>query len=386
MFLVWIKSKRTQRSKTNSKKMKKLTTTIALVSLMLSASAWAKVPADTVVIELDNNSKIVIYTKDKAELKDLENLDINKMIRDLNRSLEDNNSNYLELSDDGDKYRKDTTYVYRDGDQTARIRIGKIELEVDDMDWSDPDDWEDLEDRFDDRDDFKEYSYIDHKVDRTDNNFNFDLGSNNWLEGDYQFPQDNNEPYAVKPWGSWYIGLSSINKTWIGGPLFLEWGFGVNFYNWKLEDPNYQIIKGADQVEFLPITADINPEKSKLTASYVNFQLLPMFDFAQGRKKVKAYEKGGVRFKRYRKDGIRLGAGGYAGYRIGSRSKLVYTEDGNKEKDVDKNTFYLNSFRYGIRAQLGWKDVDFFASYDLNEVFASGKGPKLNAITFGIIL
>ena len=365
--------------------MKKLTT-LMIIGWVACGKLFANDPADTVVIQLNNNSKIVIYTKDKAELKDLEDFDINKMIKDLNRSLEGNQTNYLELSDDGDKYRKDTSFIYRDGDQTAKIRLGGIELEVDDMDWSDPKDWEDLEDRWDREDDFRQYSYIDNDVDRTDHNFNIDLGTNNWLEGNYQFPQDNNQPYSVRPWGSWYVGLNSINKTWVGGPLFLEWGFGMSFYNWKLEDPNYQIMKGANDVQFLPVSADINPEKSKLSASYINFQMLPMFDFAQGRKKVKAYERGSMRIKRYRDDGIRIGGGGYVGYRIGSRSKLVYMDNGDKEKDVVKNTFYLNNVRYGIRAQLGWRDVDFFASYDLNEVFATGKGPKLNAVTFGIIL
>jgi hypothetical protein len=372
--------------------MKKLFTTTLIATLLISSQSLYATQgnndSDTVIIQLENNSRIVIYTKDKADLKDLESFDINEMIRDLNRSIEGQDTNYLELSDDGDKYKRDKSYIYEDGKQSAKVRIGGMQLEVDDMDWSDPDDWEDLEDRWDREDDFRQYSYIDNNIDRTDNNFNIDLGTNNWLEGDYQFPQDNNRDYSVKPWGSWYVGLNSINKTWIGGPLFLEWGFGVSFYNWKMENPNYQVLKGMDSVTFeLPDpTTDINPEKSKLTASYINFQMVPMFDFAQGRKKVKAYEKGGVRFSRSRRDGIRFGAGGYAGYRIGSRSKFVYNENGDSEKDIDKDNFYLNNLRYGVRAQFGFRDIDFFASYDLNEVFVNGRGPKLNAVTFGIIL
>ncbi|MFT4787113.1 MAG: hypothetical protein ACI9I8_002247 [Cellvibrionaceae bacterium] len=35
---------------------------------------------------------------------------------------------------------------------------------------------------------------------------------------------------------------------------------------------------------------------------------------------------------------------------------------------------------------MGWRDIDFFATYDLNEVFSNNRGPKLNAVTFGIIL
>ena len=257
------------------------------------------------------------------------------------------------------------------------------------MDWSDPDDWDDLGDRIEDMADhgnYRKYSYIDREVDRTDNNFNIDLGTNNWLKSNYRFPQDDHEMYSIRPWGSWYVGLNSINKTWVGGPLFLEWGFGLSFYNWKWEDPSNHIVKTAESVTWEPVSADINPQKGKLTASYVNFQLLPMFDFGQGRRKVNTYESRGMRVKRYRKDGIRIGAGGYVGYRISSRSKLVYNQEGNKEKDVLRNTFFLNNVRYGLRGQIGWRDIDFFASYDLNEVFATNKGPQLNAITFGIIL
>ena len=110
-----------------------------------------------------------------------------------------------------------------------------------------------------------------------------------------------------------------------------------------------------------------------------------MFDFAQGRRKVDAIERGAFRFKRSKKQGFRFGVGGYAGYRLGSRSKFVFKDGGNKEKDINRNNFYLSNFRYGIRAQMGYKGVDFFANYDLNKVFAQDKGPDLNAISFGII-
>ena len=44
-------------------------------------------PKDTVVIELENGSKIMIYTKNRVELEELQAYNVNEMIRDLNRSL-----------------------------------------------------------------------------------------------------------------------------------------------------------------------------------------------------------------------------------------------------------------------------------------------------------
>ncbi len=366
--------------------MKKLTATIILLSFFTIPVVFAmsENDSDTVVITLENNNKIVIYTRNKSDLREIEKYDINKMIRDLNRKVNRTSADYLELDDDeGDSYIRDTTIIYQDGDKYARIKLGDIEFGVD---TEDIDNWDDFEDEWRRDDDFRSYSYIDRNVDRTDNTFNFELGTNNWLIDGTDFPNETNEPFSVRPWGSWYVGLSNINKTWVGGPLFVEWGFGVSWYNWKFEDDAVQALEGADSVEFITQFApDINPEKSKLSATYLNFSVVPIFDLAQGRRKVNALERGSFRVKRSRKQGLRFGVGGYAGYRLGSRSKFVYKDAGNKEKDINRDNFYLTNFRYGIRAQMGYKGVDFFANYDLNEVFAQGKGPKLNAISFGII-
>lgn len=34
--------------------------------------------------------------------------------------------------------------------------------------------------------------------------------------------------------------------------------------------------------------------------------------------------------------------------------------------------------------QIGVRSADFFINYDMNELFATGKGPKLNAFSFGV--
>lgn len=357
---------------------------LCLLSTMPAISEAKEDPKDTVIIELENEARIIIYTKNKVQLKEIEKYDINEMIRDLNKAISKEDIEYIELEDkDGKKYTNDTTIYYDDGDKTARIRLGGLELE---MDTDEIDDWDDLEDEFERREDFKKYSYVDRKVDRTRSMFNIELGTSNWLENGNEFPNESGLPYSVRPWGSWYVGLNAIKRTWVGGPLFLDWGFGVTWYNWKLEDENFIIQEGDDQIEFIENTdPDVNPIKSKLTASYVNFNLVPMFDFAKGSRYVKTYERGSFRFKSHKKRGVRFGVGGYVGYRIASHSKFVYTDGGGREKDKDRGNYYLTNLRYGVRAQFGWKGVDLFANYDLNETFANNNGPDLNAISFGII-
>jgi len=367
--------------------MKKILTTLAMLVILVHANATTstKKSEDTVVIELNNKSKIIVYTADRTALKDLEQYDLNKMIKDLNTALRSSKIEKIEIQDqNGKKYLKDTTIIFGEGSSAkTKIKIGNMELLVD------ADDWEDLEDEFDDDLPVKRYQYEEESVDRTKHHFNVDVGLNNWIENG-KFPDENNEPYAVKPWGSWYIGLNSVNKTWLTGPLFLEWGGGVSWYNWKMQDASQKITKGNNNIEFSPDLSGNSNLKSRLTAPYINVTMVPMLDFSKGRRKVKNLERGSVKFRSYKKQGIRFGVGGYAGYRVGGNTKFVYEENGKKQKDKNSGSYYLTNFRYGIRAQVGFKGLDIFAQYDLNNVFAPGHGPAgspgLNAMTFGITL
>lgn len=357
---------------------------IMLMALLLPALAFSseKTKQDTVIIELNKNSKIVIITKSRGDLASLENYDINQMIRDLNEQLTDSVS-YMEIND-GKAYVNEDEIEMKDwkiNDNEVRIKLGGVEVDVDPYevdDW-DEDDWTDR----------KKVTYDADRVDRTSHHFNIDIGINNWLE-DGAFPDGNNAPYSVKPFGSWYVALNSMNRTWVGGPLFLEWGLGVSWYNWKLQDADFAIEEATEGIEFRPLDPITQSGlKSKLTATYINAQVVPMFDFSRGRRKVTSIESSGVRIKKYSRKGFRFGLGGYAGYRLGSHTKLIFKDNGDKERDKEKDNFFLENFRYGLRAQVGWKGMELFGMYDLNTVFASGRGPggaDLNAITFGITL
>lgn len=214
----------------------------------------------------------------------------------------------------------------------------------------------------------------------THHNLSLDLGMNNWLEkGD--FPNDNNELYSVRPWGSWYVAINSLYDTHVAGPLHLEWGMGISWYNFKFENEGVRLSENNNMVVFTEVPSDIDTKKSKLTASFINASFVPVLKF--GNNKNYRHHHHGNWHAFQNEGGFRIGAGGYAGYKVASYTKTV-VDDGNKDKDHDG--FYLNNFRYGIRVQMGFRSVDFFANYDLNEVFVTNKGPELNAFSFGIIL
>ncbi len=216
----------------------------------------------------------------------------------------------------------------------------------------------------------------------THNDFMIDLGMNNYLENGKSV--DSNSPWAVKPWGSWYIALKSINDTHIDGKLHLHWGGDVSWYTFKFEDPSVRLEMGENEVIFN--TEDIpDAHKSKLNASFLNVSAVPMLHFG---RKHSHHSWGNDEFEigMGRSGGFRIGLGAYAGYRLGSKAKYVIKEGGDKEKDKDHENFYLNDWRYGVRFQAGFRGLDVFINYDLNELFKEGKGPELNAISFGVVL
>ncbi len=206
--------------------------------------------------------------------------------------------------------------------------------------------------------------------------FNVDLGLNNFMsEG--KFPTG--ELYEVRPWGSWYLALNSVQRLRLGGKFYTEWGLGLSWYTFKFQNDNVLVSKDENGIIFTEdITPSRNYRKSKITASYIQASFVPVLDLGGYGRKTRLWDGDGSRF--------RIGVGPYAAYRIGSHSKVVYSEGSGREKDKERDSFYMENFRYGIRLQIGIRSTDFFFNYDLNNLFSDKpNNPKLNAFSFGII-
>ena len=324
---------------------------IAAIAL-LSITAIAQEKRDTVIVELAKTSRVIFTIQDRKDLEVLKNYNYNELFKNILTKLENNDTTAL---------AQDSTRKEGDSEEVYWTREG------DDRNHNDDDD---------DNDDNNGDWHVHHgrRWGRTWQSFNFDLGTNNYLQ-DGDFPSGNSN-YAVRPWGSWYVGMSSIQRSRLGKKFFLEWGLGVSWYNFKFQEDNILIQKTDDGVQFVQDTRDVDFIKSKLTASYVTASLIPVIDFGDNSRKSRVWENDGESF--------RIGLGPYIGYRISSHSKLVYKDDG-REKEKDRDSFYLNNFRYGARLQIGYRSTDLFFNYDINELFEEGKGPKLNAFSFGVI-
>jgi hypothetical protein len=350
-------------------------------SLQANSSYNNKINKDTIVIDFGNSSRILIYVSSQKDFEILKLYDLNKMLRDLNVALDSTNKEIqvIKIEDHSGRYIKDsvmilnteqyqtyqdTTEMGRDTAEVVTINIGRISVKI--------------------RENKKTEIDIQKRnlSRRTRHSFNFDLGMNNYLSNG-RFPDEDDALYTVRPFGSWYVGLNSIRKTNVTGPLFFEWGLGINWYNFKFQDSRARFLKQDNRVLFFEDVAAIDPIRSKLTTSYINLTFVPLLDFSYNRNNFRDFSQ-----DNYQSKSFRIGLGGYAGYRVGGKSKYVFTEEGSgsKRKIKERDNFYLSNWRYGLRFQIGYRGLDLYANYDLNELFLPNRGPQLNAFSFGIIL
>ncbi|MDF2157205.1 hypothetical protein [Algoriphagus sp. CAU 1675] len=175
----------------------------------------------------------------------------------------------------------------------------------------------------------------------------------------------------IKPWGSWNVGINWQGILKPSKNFHLKTALGVSWYNFKFEDPNIQAVKTPDGLEFIDYNLidqeGFDPIKSKISSSFANLSIVPTLLTNDGN--------------------FRLGIGAYAGLRLGGRGKFVYEDaEGDKQRIFEKSNMYFNNYRYGTRLEIGIGDANLFFNYDLNELFHSGKGPEVNAISFGLII
>lgn len=333
---------------------------IPLLAILITISTQAQENhADTIIVPLAESSKIVFTVQNRNDLEVLKHYNFQKLFEDI-----------LDKLAATDRMQKDSSSTPAEivEEQNTMVEIEVYDDKNDEGAYSD-------EDEFDGGDNDKWVRSRRGKVGQTWQSYNIDLGTNNYLHVD-QFP-DGNEAYAVRPWGSWYIAGNSVQRTKLGRNLFVEWGLGVSWYNFKFQEDNTQVQKDELGVHFAADSRNVEFIKSKLSATFINASLVPVLDFGEHSRKPRMWDGRG--------DGFRFGIGPYVGYRIASKTKLVYEENGDREKEKDRDNFYVNNLRYGFRVQIGVRSTDLFINYDMNELFATDKGPKLNAISFGLV-
>lgn len=180
--------------------------------------------------------------------------------------------------------------------------------------------------------------------------------------------------FTLKPTGSRFVGIEVARSIRLGSGnksrFNLGYGLQFDWYNFMF-DHNRIVQKGQNGVIFQPIIDSNGGEtvlsKNKMTVSYLTLPIMPHWTYS----KESAVQMFGI--------------GGYVSYRIDSYTKAIEDKSGNLHKTT--SNLFINQIRYGVRAEFALKHFpDLFFSYDLSPLFEKGKGPEVQAFSFGLRL
>ncbi|MBU2922831.1 hypothetical protein KO504_15895 [Winogradskyella psychrotolerans] len=192
---------------------------------------------------------------------------------------------------------------------------------------------------------------------RTSTDIVFAFGFNNALI-DGQDLEDS--PYKLG--GSGFIELGYAWKTRIfDNTNFwrLKYGFSLQWNKLKIKDNNYLVNTDGDiSLQEYPIDAD----KIKFRTTNLVF---PMHIEFGPSKKIEKEDY--FRYSTHKK--LKIGLGGYAGLNLGNMQKIKYKEDGEREKEKQRDQFEVSEFIYGLSGYVALGDVALYVKYDLNPLF-----------------
>jgi hypothetical protein len=154
--------------------------------------------------------------------------------------------------------------------------------------------------------------------------------------------------------------------------VMLTTGIGLTFNNYRfrsdktlLADTNL-VVAAYDYKETGELIAY---NKNKLAVSYITVPVLLQFN-THSRLKKSFHVAAGLTFS----------------YKYGSHLKLVYDDNGDKQKTKRKDEFNIEPFRYDATVRIGFRNYTLFGSYAMSELFKNGRGPTLHPFTAGIQL
>jgi len=145
-------------------------------------------------------------------------------------------------------------------------------------------------------------------------------------------------------------------------------GLGWTINNYRFDSQNV-LIRNDEGITSYRV-ADRNVEKNKLVTSYLTVPVL-----LELQRPARSGEKD-----------FFISAGVYGGFRLGSHTKVVYSENGNREKEKGRDDYNINTFKYGVMAKAGYKWLNLFAKCDLTPLIESGRGPEVYPWTVGVTL
>lgn len=208
-----------------------------------------------------------------------------------------------------------------------------------------------------------------------------DVGLCSWISmpGGHAQPQGAYDFMETSIPRSWRIGLNvweakfRLNRK---RTVNIMTGMGIDWYNYSFE--RKIILRETDDLGPLnpgdPILTDVNTGtknilRSRLQASYVTLPL--MFNFRTRR----TWEH---------KKQVNVTFGAVGSVRIGSNARHVYTQDGDRIRELRRDDFLLRRFRVDAELRVRWYIISVYGRVGLTESFRNG--PSLFPWTAGLHL
>lgn len=339
-----------------------LTIIIALCLLPITAN-YAQEVDITITVETLEGSKEKIIKEEKDALK--------KEVESINERMEDNELNKTEA----DKLKREAAEKHalnienrvaiidnkialleRNGEE-AIVHFGENKVIVD---------------VFDDGD-FVSVSFNKEKKfdKRTSSRLVVAFGLNNLITEGESFNDT-----EIKIGGSRFFELGWAWKTRVfkdSNWLRIKYGFSFSWDGLKPIDNQYYVDIGEETVLMVHPQ---NLDKAKLRVDKLIFPV--HFEFGSSKKKEYTNY---FRYSTYKH--FKAGIGGFAGFKMSSRQKLKYSEDGSKKKEKIKASYNTNNVMYGLSGYIGWGCTALYVRYEINPLFKNNPVDQHN-ISMGL--
>lgn len=148
-------------------------------------------------------------------------------------------------------------------------------------------------------------------------------------------------------------------------------GIGIGTSNIYFKDQTVSFTDTGAQgtmVHFVPEAYDY--KKSKLTTAYIEAPFELRF-FGN---------------KEDRNHGFKAAIGLKAGALLGAHTKTKRTVEGSSVVEKVNTKRYMETWRVGATARIGWGNFSLFGTYQLNSVFKEGSGPQVTPFSVGLCI
>ncbi len=205
----------------------------------------------------------------------------------------------------------------------------------------------------------------------------FSMGLNNFMDRDYSMNLPQNADFMELHTGkSWNVNLNIIQYDFgiIRDHVGLVTGLGFEFNDYKFDGNNNIRKDSLDNIVSKAYYTDddkrVQLDKTKLSTVYLTVPAILEFQVPTSDKDHKIHLSGGI----------------IGGLKIGSNTKIVYYEEGKKEKRKKKDDFNLSPIRYGFTARVGYRFLNLYANYYPTPLFEAGTSPEIYPFAVGLTL